>query len=1116
MSKEPKSKFTSLSGEQRRILAQRLMKSRSADSGAIRPQQRHDSRFPLSFAQQRLWFLDRLQPGSTFYNEPIAYRINGSLDISAFKKSLNEIVRRHEALRTVFVDAEGETVQRVTPAEPLELSISEAVNIPARERETVINRFVREGTSLPFDLSKGPLLHVKLLHLGREDHVLLVVMHHIITDGWSMGIFFRELARLYEDYSAGRDFSLPELPIQYADFAVWQRKWLQGEVLEQQLSYWKKQLKGLGVLELPLDRPRPSMQTYVGSHESFVIDQPVARALDVLSLKDNSTLFMTLLGAFQVLLYRYTGQEDIAVGSPIANRNRAEIEGLIGFFVNTLVLRSDLSGNPSFQDLLKDVRQTALDAYMHQDLPFEKLVEELQPERNPSISPLFQVMFVLQNAPRKNLQLGELTMKPLAVENNTAKFDLTLSLVEREGELYGKLEYNTDLFDQTTIQRMIGHFKTLLESVVADPDQRVSELALLTLAERHQLLIEWNTTEIDYPREACLHELFEAQAEKTPDATAVIFAGRQLTYRELDGYANQLARHLQKLGVGPEVPVGICLERSLGMIVSLLGILKAGGAYVPLDPEYPVKRLEYILNDSNIQILLTKAKIREKFQTPLSQVIYIDSDWHNIAQFTDKKLTSRHMPHNLAYVIYTSGSTGQPKGVMVNHNAVAQHCIIMNEHYQLCAKDNVLQFASYNFDASVEQIFSTLICGASLVLVRSSHLSAADMCEKIIASGVTVANFPPAYWSELVRYINDTKCDLSFLRLVIVGGDVLTKELQRKTFIQFPESFVFMNAYGPTEAVVTSTLYPINSSRMGTNKYKTVPIGRPTAKTQLYILDVYGEPVPVNVPGELFIGGENLARGYLDHPGLTAEKFIPDPFSCEPGARLYRTGDLARYRADGYIEFLGRMDHQVKIRGFRIELGEIEAVLREHPQIPECVVVVQEASTGDKRLVAYVVTRNSRELTSTEVRRFIGKKLPEHMIPALFITLDEMPLTPSGKIDRRALPAPDHRRPELEKGFTAPRNPIEEKLCEIWADLLDLEQVGIHDNFFEMGGHSLLATKITSQIQKTMNLEMPLQVIFEHPTIARQAEYLHDISITMHRDKFAPKTLAGSREDFIF
>ncbi len=1061
-----------LSPEKRELL-ELLLKKESLDvsHSMIIPRPRDTNTFPLSFAQQRLWFLDQLEPGSPMYNIPSAVRLSGRLDVPVLEQSLNEIVRRHEALRTTFSSKNGQPVQVIAPKLELTLPVIDLRHLPESEREGEVQRLANEEAQRPFDLSRGPLLRTCLLRLADEGHVALLTMHHIISDGWSMGVLIGEIAALYEAFRQGYPSPLPDLAIQYADYAHWQREWLRGDTLERQLSYWKQQLgDSPPVLALSTDRPRPAFQTSRGASLAFGLSSGLFEELKALSKKKGTTLFITLLAAFQALLYRYTGQEDISVGTPVANRNHSEIEGLIGFFVNTLVMRTDLSGDPSFEDLLERVRKVSLDAYAHQDLPFEMLVEELQPERDMSHTPLFQVMFAFQNAPMRTQRLPGLTLRQLEAHSKTAKFDLTLTVTEEEDRLSGALEYNADLFDTVTIERMLGHFQKLLEGIVANPNEHLSKLAVLTTAERRQLLVEWNDTAADYPQDLCLSQLFEAQVGRTPDSIAVIFEGEYLTYRELNTRANQLAYHLQKLGVGPEVLVGVCLERSPEMVVGLLGILKAGGAYLPLDPHYPKERLAFMLDDAYVSVLLTVAHLRNVLPDRVDRVVCLDTDWAEIAQQGDMPLAGRATAQNLAYVLFTSGSTGRPKGIAIERRSTVALIHWARRIFPPEDLAGVLASTSISWDLSVFELFVTLSWGGTVILAEN----ALRLVDLPAASDVVLINTVPSAIAELLRSGGIP----GSVRTVNLAGEPLRAHVVDHLYQQPSIRRVF-DLYGPGEDTTYSTFALRHAGGPEI-------IGRPINNSQIYLMDSNFELVPIGVPGELYIGGAGLARGYLNRPELTAEKFIPNPFSSEPGARLYKTGDLVRYCPDGNLEFLGRIDHQVKVRGFRIELGEIETVLRKHPALKETMVMAREDTPGDRRLVAYVVPEEEPS-PAGELRRFLKEKLPEYMVPSAFVTLEALPLTPNGKVDRGALPSPDWTRPELERAFVAPRTPVEEVLSGIWAQVLGVEQIGVHDNFFELGGHSLLAIQLVSRLREAFQVELPLRDLFKSPTIAALA-----------------------------
>ncbi|MBG1243112.1 non-ribosomal peptide synthetase [Nostoc sp. NZL] len=1035
-----------------------------------------DAELPLSYAQTRLWFLDKLNPNSAFYNFPIALRLVGTLNRTALEQSLQEIIHRHEALRTNFVIVDGKPSQIIQTQINCTLSVVDFKHLSTTEQETASQQLAQQ----PFNLATEALVRATLIVLSQTEHALLVCMHHIVSDGWSMGVLVQELAALYNAYSQGESSPLTPLPIQYADFAIWQRNWLQGDVLQNQLSYWQQQLANApALLSLPTDRPRPSMQTFAGAYQQFALSKELTDKLTQLSQQQGCTLFMTLLAAFDTLLYRYTGTEDILVGSPIANRDRSEIEGLIGFFLNTLVMRTNLAGNPSFSELLGRVREMAMDAYSHQNLPFEMLVEALQPERDLSHTPLFQVMFVLQNAPiSQQLELTGLTASPLVVKSTTTKFDLTLGMENTANGLVGVWEYNTDLFDASTIERMTGHFVTLLEGIIANPEERISQLPLLTEVEQHQLLIEWNDTQVDYPLDKCIHQLFEEQVGRTPDAVAVVFEDQQLTYHQLNSRANQLAHYLKSLGVGADVLVGICVERSIEMVVGLLGILKAGGAYLPLDPEYPTERLHFMLEDAQVSVLLTQQKLLDRLAQHQAKLVCLDTDWEFISQLSQDNLITEAQATNLAYVIYTSGSTGQPKGVLIAHQGLLNLVFWHQRTFKITSVDKATQLAGTAFDAAVWELWPYLTAGASIYLVKSEFLSSlVKLRDWLISRQITISFLPTPLAQELLSL--EWPTESLALRTILTGGDKLH---------QYPSDLVpfqLVNNYGPTENTVVTTSGLVVAKEQD---QISPSIGRAIANTQIYILDSNLQPVPIGIPGELHIAGVGLAKGYLNRPELTTEKFILNPFSTELHSRLYKTGDLARYLPDGNIEYLGRIDNQVKIRGFRIELAEIEALLGQHDDVQICCVIAREETSGNKRLVAYVVLHLQMTPTTDELRQFLSDKLPGYMVPSVFVMLESLPLTPNGKVDRRALPAPDLQQ-ELSN-YVMPNTEVERIIAGIWQKTLEVEKVGIYNNFFELGGHSLLLVRINQQLQEKFGLEVSIVDMFNYPTIHRLSQHL--------------------------
>jgi len=1059
----------------KRALLEARLRGLSIRPTAARREARTEA--PLSFAQERLWFLNRLQPESAFYNVPLAWRMTGTLDRAALERALGEIVRRHDVLRTTFQERDGTPLQVVAPAGGFTLPVEDLSALAGAEREAEVRRQTSEDLARRFDLEAGPLFRAKLLRLGAKEHVLLACMHHAVTDGWSMGVLFRELSALYQAYSEGKESPLAELPLQYTDFAVRQREHLQGEVLERQLSYWRKRLTGApGLLELPTDRPRPAVQSYRGARERVEISGGVLERLKELAQQEGGTLYMVVLGAFQVLLSKYAGTDDVVVGSSISGRTRREVEELIGFFVNTLVLRTDLSGDPTFREVLGRVKEVTLGAFEHQELPFEKLVAELQPERSLSHSPLFQVMFTLNNTDASSPGLPGLTIESAYADSENVKFDLNLAVVEHPGGLRAILGYNTDLFDRGTIQRLLRHLRRVLEQVADDPAVPLSGLRLLDAEERRNVLEEWNATQADYPADRCVHQLFEAQAERTPDAVAVVYEGEALSYGELNARANQLAHHLVGLGVGPDVRVGICMERGLEMPVTLLAILKAGGAYVPLDPAYPAERLRQMLEDSRPAALLTHGATGALFGdvgVPVIDVEAESSAWSGRPRTNPER--GALTPDHLCYVIYTSGSTGKPKGVMNQHRTVVNRMGWWQRAWRLGADEAILCKTSLSFDGSLRETFWPWSVGARMVMARpEGHKDPDHLLEMIRREQIGAVNLVPSMLQVLLEHPEIESC--AGLRQIICTGEALPGPLLARFHERLPH-VALHNLYGPSEAATAVAECACTPE----GERATVPIGRPTSNVRIYLLDEAGEPVPVGVPGELYIGGVGVARGYLDRPELTAEKFVPDSFGGEPGARLYRTGDLARWLADGRAEFLGRNDFQVKIRGFRVELGEIEARLAKHPAVRDSAVTAREDSSGEKRLVAYYVGAQGVEVEV--LRAYLSEELPDYMVPAAYVRLEALPLTPNGKLDRRALPAPQGDA-FVTRAYEAPVGETEAAVAEIWSDVLGVERVGRWDHFFELGGHSLRAVQVVSRVRQVLEVEVALSELFLRPVLA--------------------------------
>jgi amino acid adenylation domain-containing protein/thioester reductase-like protein len=1061
---------------------------------------------PLSFGQEQLWFLSQIQDNTT-YNLPLALQISGSLNISVLEQVITEIVRRHEILRTNFQQIEGKNLQVIRPEINISLQVINLEQITAKQQLQNVERLINQETDKIFNLSEDDLFQSTLYQLNQNSYILLLNMHHIISDGWSIGILLQELSTLYGAYLAGNKSPLPDLQIQYADYAIWQKEKFTSEIREKQLNYWKQQLADIPpLLELPTDKPRPPIQSFRGGIWEFSINSNLSQKIRTLTQQSDATLFMTMLAAFVILLYRCSGQDDILIGSPMAGRNRQEIQSLIGYFVNTVVLRTKLTGNPNFREILNQVRQVATDAHNYQDIPYNQVVEALNPQRNLSYNPVFQILFDLQHSLTDKLQLPGLTLQPFLGEHSTSKFDLSLIIEDRGTELIGAWEYSSDLFTQEAISRITENFQTLLNGIVNNPETPINQLPIISAFEQQQILEKWNNTQQDYPESFCIHELFTQQVIKTPDAIAVKFGNQQLTYTQLNQKANQLANYLQNCGVTSEVLVGLYLERSLDILIAILAILKAGGAYLPLDPKYPQTRLTDILNDSQVSIILTQEKLLTSLSSPLprgetpltpyqGKIILLDTDLTIISQQNIETPISAIKPDNLAYVIYTSGSTGKPKGVMITHQNIVNHATSIIDKYQINSHDRILQFTTFIFDVAAEEIFPAWLSGATLIICPQEMVTnLIEFSQFLAQESLTVVNLPTPYWQEWVLEIDRKVSQIpDSLRLVITGSDQVLPEklaLWQKLVTEKRQNIQWINAYGLTETTITSTVYqlPVNYQL---NTTHSVPIGRPIANTEIYILDQNLQPVPIGIPGELHIGGAGLARGYLNRKQLTNEKFISNPISSSKSSRLYKTGDLARYLPDGNIEFLGRIDYQVKIRGFRIELGEIEAVLAQHPLVKSSAVIVREIQPGNKQLVAYVVTEDHSNIQQ-DLRSFLKQNLPDYMLPAFFVRLAELPLTPTGKINRRALSA---LMLELnhEIDYILPRNPLEQKLAEIWCQVLGLEKVSVEENFFNLGGHSLATIQIISRIRETLKIDLPLQYLFTEPTIAGLTKIINQL-----------------------
>jgi aspartate racemase len=1066
-----------LSSAKRELLERRL-KGGGAPPGGPQPIPRRSEggALPLSFAQQRLWFLDQFEPGSSVYNVPRILNLVGPLDVAAMEKALTEIVRRHESLRTTFSGAAGEPAQIIGPPFSVSLPMKDLSRLSPKERDTAELELARENAGMPFDLVRGPLFRVRLIRLTAEEHRVFFTLHHIIADGWSIGLLSDEITALYDAFANGRPSPLPELPVQYADYAIWQRGWLSGDVLERQLSYWRRQLSGeLPVLEIPADRPRPAVRSQRGAVQKAEFPESLSSRLRALGAAEGATLYMTLMAAFKTLLFRYTGQEDIIVGTAIAGRTRLETEKLIGFFVNTLPMRTRLSPDMPFRELLARERRVALEAFEHQEVPFERLVEELRLRRDLSSTPIVQTMFTLQNTPGSGDGLGGIRLDALEIDNGTSKFDLSLSITEKTRGMAVSFEYSTDLFEKRTVEAFVGHYRSILEGVAADPGQRLSQIPILDAAEKEQLAV-WSGTATGYPRDLCIQQVFGKEAALRPDALAIVSGGTRMTYAELDGTSNRLARILRSEGVGADVPVGILAERSPEMIVGLLAILKAGGAYVPLDRSLPAERLQLMLRDTGARVLLVHGELPAALPSEGMSVIRLDRWQGESRAGDDVPVPQVTGPENLAYIMYTSGSTGRPKGVMIPHRAVVR--LVKGTDYCSFGPEEVfLQLAPISFDASTFEIWGALLNGARLVIAPPQPPSFEQLGTVIASTGITTLWLTSAMFNQVVDHRPDA---LRGVKQLLTGGDVLSVPHVIR-FLEKQPGTRLINGYGPTENTTFSCCYSIS----GVPPFAvSIPIGRPIANSRAYILDKQMTPVPVGVPGELCVGGDGLARGYLNLPDLTSGRFVHVALGGAEGSRLYRTGDRARFLPDGRIEFLGRFDDQVKIRGYRIEPGEIECVLGEHPSVGAVVVIVREDVQGEKRLVAYCVLRGGESATGPELLAYLKTRLPDYMVPSSAVILASLPLNASGKVDRRALPPPEFPEAEPTDAQDSPLSPAEEALAGIWSEILGGASVGVNDNFFELGGHSLLAMRVISRVRDVFRIEIPLLTLFEHPTVA--------------------------------
>jgi amino acid adenylation domain-containing protein len=1046
--------------------------------------------FVASFGQQGLWFLDQLEPGTAAYNLPRAFRISGPLDVGVLKQALQTIVSRHSSLRTVFESVNDECCQVVLSDITVEIPLIDLRNLPEPQREAEALRLISEEGKNPFDLTKGPLLRSLLVQLGPERYIFFLVLHHIIVDGWSISILFRELTSCYASLVKGQPVSLAELPLEYAEYAQWQRENMSGEGLAQQLDYWKRQLVGCPfLLELPTDHPHPPVASWHGATEEICLGSDDLARLKTIAKSENCTLFMVAMAAFQTLLWRYTNQESIAVGTPVASRNEIELEGVVGLFVNTLVFRSDFTEDMTFRELLRQVRAFSLDSYPHQDLPFEKLVESLVPQRSLDTNPIFQVMFTFQNIPKQVFEIPGLSVKEIGFDSGIAKFDLSAEVWD-DGEFHCQFEYRTGLFEQATIRRMLEHYKNLLLAACDNPDSRIAEMQLMSNQERAQVQIEWNRTAAEYPRDLTIPEAFSQQADRAPDVTALIYQDKRWSYRELNDAANRLAHLLIKKGVGRDSLVGVFLERSPEMVVALMGILKSGAAYVPLDPSYPLERISLLLKDAALSAIVSDSLVGRLLPAEAANVVHVD-DRELLRLEPPTNIGNRISSEDRAYVIYTSGSTGVPKGVEGTHRASMNRFSWMWRAFPFQNVEVCCQKTNLGFVDSIWEIFGPLLAGIPNVIISRDCVRDPQLFLDVLArEHISRIVLVPSQLRALLESEPDLGKRIPKLRLWSCSGEALPAELAQRFRAAYPEARM-LNIYGSSEVAADATWHEVSEL----NGMPSVPIGKPISNTQIYLFDKRSNPVPIGIPGEIYVGGDGLARGYLNRPELTAQRFVSNWLSPEQSRRLYRSGDLARWRSNGEIEYLGRVDRQIKLRGMRIELSEIESVLTGHPDIEEAVVIVK-GEGAQKKLSAYLVATRSN---AAELRRFLRSKLPEHMVPAEYWQIERLPLLPSGKVNRAALAQCPAKELVSEQDSVAPRNEIESQLTEIWRELLKVQSIGVEHNFFELGGHSLLVLQMTARIRRSLEVELPARAVFEAPTIAalaREVERLRALGLT--------------------
>jgi amino acid adenylation domain-containing protein len=1090
--KDISERISALTPEQRALFEARLKQKGlhnqiTAVQTIPRRQNRNSATCPASIDQERLWFIDQLQPGNTAYNIFSASRIRGSLNVPIMERVINELIQRHEVLRTTLKSVDGVPVQVIAPELEITLEPVSLEHLPEEERYDEALRLTTEEFARPFDLEKGPLVRAGLLRLAEDDFVLQVNMQHAITDRWSFAVFEKELAVLYQAFATGQPSPLPELPIQFADYAVWQRERMNSDEYKKDLEYWLRQLDVSFVLDFPTDFPRPPVQNFRGARVYVGYPKSLLDGLKELSRREGVTMFMTLMAAFKTLIYRYTNQHDILISTPIGTRLRPETENLVGYLLNLLIVRTDLSGNPTFRELLKREQEACVGAFAHQEVPFGKLVQELKPKQDASRNPIAQVAFLYLDFPEATaMQFLGLTATPIDIDNGASRFDITLAMIETPEGFAISIEYISDIFEHGRMERMARHLQVLLEGIIANPDARLSDVPILTLAEQRQLQ-HWNDTAHQFPSTLLVHQLFEQQAALRPGAPALLFEDQALTFSEINRRANQLARHLLRRGLEPEARVGVMLPRTPDALVALLAIFKAGGCYLPLDPEYPPERLAFMLDDAAVSLLITEESLRVHLPEQATPVITLDDE--QLAEQSIENVENEVRPEQLAYIIYTSGSTGRPKGVSVEHRQLLHTLQSAQEVLKLTEADCLPSIASFSFDISLLELLCAPLAGGRCLLVSTHGVLEATVTARVLKQA-TVLHAVPGLMRRFVSVARETAASGRQLRLVLVGGEAVAPELLAEMQDVWSSADVRV-LYGPTEATIICAGYDV--SREGAIDHQM--IGRPLPNTVLRILDQAGKLVPIGVDGEICIGGAGLSRGYRERADLTAESFVPDEYSTCAGARIYRTGDRGRYLPDGNIEFTGRMDEQVKVRGFRIELGEIESVLREHESVNEAVVIALEDKGNEKRLAAYVVTAQGASRNISELRNSLKERLPDYMIPSAFVYLDALPLTSHGKIDRRALPAPDAERPALAEAFIAPRTPTEKSLASIWTKLLGINRVGINDNYFELGGDSLLATQLVSQLRGVFEVELPLVNLFQYPTLAELATSIEEAII---------------------